>query len=64
MKLADKICNVTDILNDPPAEWSDNRKLEYILWVEKIIQVLKGANLLLEKHLTRLIQRGIRTFKI
>jgi len=49
IKIADKICNVNDIMNSPPEGWDLQRKLEYFDWAEKVVDELKGANICLEK---------------
>jgi len=49
IKIADKICNVTDIMNAPPAGWDLQRKIQYFDWAEKVVDELKGANICLEK---------------
>ena len=64
LKLADKICNVYDILNHPPGNWSIDRKLDYLAWAENILVGLKGANALLEEHLSQLINQGRSVFQI
>lgn len=58
LKLADKITNLSDILNDPPADWPQERKYEYFLWAEKVINGLKGVNIELETMAERLIKKG------
>lgn len=58
LKLADKITNLSDILNDPPADWPQERKYEYFLWAEKVVQGLKGVNSNLETMAARLIKKG------
>ncbi len=62
LKLADKICNITDIIHHPPANWTMERKLNYLSWVEEIMVGLKGANVLLEDHLKNLIDEGRMKF--
>ena len=37
LKIADKICNVRDIAESPPADWSGERKNEYLEWTEKVV---------------------------
>ena len=49
IKLADKISNVTDITENPPADWSLPRRLEYLDWAEQVIAGLRGANAELEQ---------------
>jgi GTP diphosphokinase / guanosine-3',5'-bis(diphosphate) 3'-diphosphatase len=48
IKLADKISNITDIMNHPP-DWSTERKLEYIQWGADVVAGLRGANKKLER---------------
>lgn len=62
LKLADKICNVYDILHHPPGNWSAERKHNYLTWAENILTGLKGANPLLEEHLAELIRQGRNNF--
>jgi guanosine-3',5'-bis(diphosphate) 3'-pyrophosphohydrolase len=48
VKLADKIANLRDIANSPPADWSDVRKAEYFDWAKAVIDGLRGTNASLE----------------
>ncbi len=50
VKLADKICNVHDLIDAPPADWSLQRRLDYVDWAEHVIQGLRGTNALLEQR--------------
>ncbi|MCK5718604.1 MAG: bifunctional (p)ppGpp synthetase/guanosine-3',5'-bis(diphosphate) 3'-pyrophosphohydrolase [Thiomargarita sp.] len=50
LKLADKICNVHDIIHSPPHDWSMKRCQEYIVWTEQVINELRGVNSDLENH--------------
>ena len=45
LKIADKICNVRDLDGDSPAEWSRERKLEYLDWAVAVIAGCRGVNL-------------------
>jgi guanosine-3',5'-bis(diphosphate) 3'-pyrophosphohydrolase len=58
IKLADKICNVYDIIHNPPDSWSIERKLQYLDWAERVLTGLKGANRKLEDRLQELINEG------
>lgn len=49
VKLADKICNLRDISNNPPSDWSDQRKQEYFDWAKSVVDQLRGANPKLEE---------------
>ena len=48
VKLADKICNLRDILASPPANWSQSRKQEYFDWAARVVAGLRGHNAALE----------------
>lgn len=48
VKLADKICNLRDLLARPPADWSDTRKREYFEWAARVIAGVRGTNVRLE----------------
>jgi len=48
VKLADKICNLRDIHNNPPADWSPERKQEYYDWAKAVISGLRGVHPALE----------------
>jgi (p)ppGpp synthase/HD superfamily hydrolase len=64
LKLADKSCNVYDIVNHPPGNWTIERKLNYLTWAEDILLGLTGTNPPLEEHLARLITQGREAFQI
>ncbi len=48
IKLADKINNVKEIADDPPGDWSLERRSEYLSWTEQVINGLRGENPALE----------------
>ena len=50
VKLADKICNLRDILASPPADWTIERKREYFDWAKKVIDQIRGTNAKLERR--------------
>ena len=49
VKLADKICNLRDIISSPPDGWTAKRKQEYFEWAREVISGVRGANSKLEK---------------
>lgn len=55
LKLADKICNVSDIVGSPPQTWSWQRRWDYLAWSEQVIAGLRGVNPALEVHFDRLL---------
>ena len=48
VKLADKICNLRDILASPPSDWSIERKAAYFDWAEQVVSGLRGTHTGLE----------------
>ena len=48
IKLADKVCNLRDIYQSPPADWALERIREYFRWSEEVVAGLRGANPTLE----------------
>ena len=48
IKIADKISNLRDIVHSPPANWSIERKIEYLDWSERVVAGLRGVNPALE----------------
>jgi guanosine-3',5'-bis(diphosphate) 3'-pyrophosphohydrolase len=63
LKLADKICNIADILHHPPSGWSTERKLQYLSWAGEVLVGLKDANPLLENHMKEMLRKGKEFFK-
>lgn len=58
LKMCDKISNITDIMNNPPDGWSDERRLEYIEWGERVFAGLRGANEALEEYFDKLVSKA------
>jgi len=58
VKIADKICNISDILKSPPHDWSVERKREYLEWAGKVVQGCRGVNPGLEKVFDELLANG------
>ena len=48
VKLADKICNLRDVANVPPVDWSLERRQEYFDWAKAVVDALRGAHPALE----------------
>jgi guanosine-3',5'-bis(diphosphate) 3'-pyrophosphohydrolase len=49
VKLADKICNLRDMLAKPPADWPVQRVREYFDWAKAVIDRLRGVSPELER---------------
>ena len=48
IKLADKICNLRDVVANPPAGWSLQRRRDYFDWAKQVIDGLRGLHPRLE----------------
>jgi guanosine-3',5'-bis(diphosphate) 3'-pyrophosphohydrolase len=48
IKLADKTCNLRDVVGDPPKGWSLKRKQEYFDWGKSVVDLIRGTNDALE----------------
>jgi guanosine-3',5'-bis(diphosphate) 3'-pyrophosphohydrolase len=44
VKLADKICNLRDVADNPPAGWGLQRRQEYFDWAKAVIDGLRGIH--------------------
>ena len=56
LKIADKIANVLEITNDPPADWSLERKREYFEWAERVVEGCRGVNQGLEDRFDEVLK--------
>ena len=48
VKLADKISNLRDVAQAPPADWSLERRREYFDWAKSVVDRLRGVDAQLE----------------
>jgi guanosine-3',5'-bis(diphosphate) 3'-pyrophosphohydrolase len=48
VKIADKICNLRDIAQRPPSDWSLERCQAYFDWARRVVDQLRGTNPVLE----------------
>ena len=58
IKLGDKISNVTDVTNNPPADWNINRRKQYLDWAEKVIENCPKVNDRMENKFQEIIKQG------
>jgi guanosine-3',5'-bis(diphosphate) 3'-pyrophosphohydrolase len=57
VKLADKICNLRDILASPPARWSLAERQKYFDWAKEVVDQARGVNPRLERMFDRLYRQ-------
>ena len=58
IKIADKICNIREILERPPRDWTLERKQEYLDWSRRVVEGCRGSNKNLERCFDDLCDRG------
>jgi guanosine-3',5'-bis(diphosphate) 3'-pyrophosphohydrolase len=58
IKIADKLCNIRDITNSPPHDWSLQRRTKYINWSQEVVNVCRGVNLSLEQAFDAAIEEA------
>jgi len=49
VKLADKICNLRDVADTPPADWSLERRQAYFEWAKSVVDGMRGVHPELER---------------
>jgi len=49
IKIADKIANLTDLLNAPPARWPEERLRQYVTWSRQVVDGCRGHSATLEE---------------
>ncbi len=64
VKLADKICNVRDVMESPPVGWSEKRRSDYIIWARAVIDGLRGASAVLERHFDELCDGSLNVSSV
>ena len=64
LKIADKICNIRDISENPPADWSESRKAAYLRWADRVVRGCRGINAVLDRVYDRAIAKARRKLQI
>lgn len=58
VKLADKICNLRDLIHAPPADWPAERIVAYFDWAARVVDGLRGVHPRLESVFDRARSAG------
>ena len=58
LKIADKIANLRELVQSPPAGWTLQRQQNYVNWSEEVVDQLRGSNARLEKHFDTVAQHA------
>ena len=60
IKIADKISNILGVTQAPPADWTLERRQEYLNWTEQVVAGCRGCNAALEDFYDRVLEEGRR----
>ena len=55
VRIADKISNVSDVIENPPPEWNQKRCNKYVDWAEAVMNNCQKVNQDLENHFFELL---------
>jgi GTP diphosphokinase / guanosine-3',5'-bis(diphosphate) 3'-diphosphatase len=58
VRIADKICNIRDIMVIPPAHWPLQRRLDYLLWSTKVVDACRGVNPKLDRAFDQAVRQA------
>lgn len=64
IKLADKSCNLYDLIYSPPRQWTFERRQRYLLWTEQVVAGLRCTNSALEQVYDEILTNGKQILKI
>lgn len=59
IKLGDKLCNVRDVIHDPPPSWDPVRRKAYLHWAGEVVDQIRGTNSALEAAFDRTLTEGM-----
>jgi len=62
IKVADKISNIRDLLENPPRKWNNRIKRDYLEWAEQVADGLRDVNEKLENAFDELVSAGKEKF--
>jgi GTP diphosphokinase / guanosine-3',5'-bis(diphosphate) 3'-diphosphatase len=63
IKLGDKLCNVRDVVENPPSGWGTERRLAYLDWAAAVVDGCRGANERLERRFDHVLSHGRAALK-
>lgn len=61
IKLADKTSNLRTIASSPAADWSVERRFEYVTWAKAVVTGLRGTSLWLEQQFDEAAARAMQS---
>ena len=64
LEIADKMCNVRDIANGPPAGWSRERQTEYVEFATRVVAGCRGINAKLDRAFDEAAAKARRRLRV
>jgi guanosine-3',5'-bis(diphosphate) 3'-pyrophosphohydrolase len=64
VKVADKIANVRDIASNPPKDWDQARRVEYLDWAEQVVGSCPKVNSALENYFYESLASAREVFQV
>lgn len=62
LKIADKICNIEDIVNYP-LDWTSERRLSYLEWSAQVVAGCRGVSPVLEEIFDETLRAGLENLQ-
>jgi (p)ppGpp synthase/HD superfamily hydrolase len=59
VKIADKLANVRDVVDAPPAGWPVERRVAYLEWTRAVVEGCRGTNTSLESAYFHTLEQGL-----
>ncbi len=59
IKLADKMCNVGDVVSNPPPDWNPVRRMRYLIWARQVIDQCSHIPYHLRERFGSLVTHGL-----
>jgi guanosine-3',5'-bis(diphosphate) 3'-pyrophosphohydrolase len=64
VKIADKIANARDMGESPPTGWSQDRREEYLLWTEEVVEGCRGVSPVLESRYDVVLDEALERVRL
>ena len=64
IRIADKLCNVRDIVLNPPPSWSLERRRAYFDWTKQVVDAVRGTHAALEQEFDDVQAMACRTVDV
>ncbi len=63
IRIADKICNLYDVIHMPPPDWPYERQLAYLEWTRSVVAGCRGCNAELERYYDQVLAEGVKALR-